>query len=100
MGFLQIFVPKLSQIIEDDSVFLLIFISSVDRIKKKLTFALEFISQMRKGNRRTQAVDALRPLLLFQIHQSSSPLLGHLVSGLIFPLNVVCGKEIVFIFVT
>ena len=68
MGFSQIFVPKLSQIIEDDSVFLLIFISSVDRIKKKLTFALEFISQMRKGNRRTQAVDALRPLLLFQIH--------------------------------
>lgn len=48
--------------------FCLFFISSVDRIKKKLTFALEFISQMRKGNRRTQAVDALRPLLLFQIH--------------------------------
>ena len=50
--------------------FCLFFISSVDRIKKKLTFALEFISQMRKGNRRTQAVDALRPLLLFQIHHN------------------------------
>lgn len=80
--------------------FCLFLFRVLTRIKKKLTFALEFISQMRKGNRRTQAVDALRPLLLFQIHQSSSPLLGHLVSGLIFPLNVVCSKEIVFIFVT
>lgn len=33
-------------------------------IKKFCNFAREFISQLRKGNRRTQAIDALR-LLLF-----------------------------------
>lgn len=36
-------------------------------IKKFCNFAREFISQLREGNRRTQAIDALR-LLLFIDH--------------------------------
>ena len=34
------------------------------KIEKFCNFTLEFISQLRKGNRRTQAIDALRLLLL------------------------------------
>ena len=67
------------------------------KIEKFCNFASEFISQLRKGNRRTQAIDALRLLLLQVFLNSPFPFLCHLIASFIFSLHIVCGEKIIFV---
>ena len=68
--------------------YLLIFIDFLcclySKIEKFCNFTLEFISQLRKGNRGTQAIDALRLLLLKVFLNSPFPFLAILLRALSF----------------
>ena len=67
------------------------------KIEKCYTFAYEYISQLRKGNRRTQAIDALRLLLLLVFLNSPFPFLCHHITSFIFSLHIVCSEKIIFV---